>query len=150
MSFREGLLQARGQIVFILALTISTGVIIWLEALDTEQRIQGRVQEALLQGAPRASGPLADRAEAALRRAEEAYARDSRASESRAALLTAQAAAVQLGLRRAEDLRSRTEEVLAGIEADRTPATPGLAAALTAAGAVMPALRERIARLPAG
>ena len=47
MTFREGLLQARGQIVFILALAISTGVIIYLESLDTDSRIRSRVEDSL-------------------------------------------------------------------------------------------------------
>ncbi len=150
MIFREGLLQARGQIVFILALGISTGVIIYLEALDTEDRIRGRVQEALVGsgGAAPTAAPVAERARAALRRAEEAYAANRAAPDARAAMLTSLSAAVQLGLMGSGEARPRAEEILAAIEADRTPPSPLLASALSAASAAFPALQGRIGRLP--
>ena len=150
MIFREGLLEARGQIVFILALAISTGVIIYLEALDTEDRIRGRIQEALVgdRSSVAAPGPVADRARAALRQAEAAYAADRAAPDARAALLTALAGAVQLGTLAAAEARPRAEEVLAAVEADRSASPPGLAAALGVTAAVFPDLQERIGRLP--
>src|SRR5687768_14589972 len=40
MSFGEGLLRARGQIAFLLALACSTIAIIYLETLDVEGRIR--------------------------------------------------------------------------------------------------------------
>jgi hypothetical protein len=148
--FREGLLEARGQIVFILALTVSTAVIIYLEALDTEDRIRGRIEEALVGGgaAVSAPAPIADRARAALRRAEEAFAANPAAPESRAALLTALAGAVQLGALGAGEARPRAQAVLAAVEADGAAPPPGLAAALGVAAAAFPDLQERIARLP--
>lgn len=151
MVFREGLLQARGQIVFILALAVSTGVIVYLEALDTEDRIRGRIQEALVGPGPAAvAGPVAERARAALRRAEEAYTADRNAPEARAALLAALSTAVQLRLVGAAEALPRAEEVVAAVEADRTAPPPALVAALSAAAAAFPDLQARIARLPAG
>ena len=47
MKFSEGLLRARGQIVFILALALSMAIIIRLEALSTEERIQAEVAQRL-------------------------------------------------------------------------------------------------------
>ena len=150
MIFREGLLEARGQIVFILALTVSTAVIIYLEALDTEDRIRGRIEEALVgdRAAVSAPAPIADRARAALRQAEEAFAANQAAPEARAALLTALAGAVQLGTLAPGEARPRAQAVLAAVEADRTAPPPGLAAALGVAAATFPDLQERIARLP--
>lgn len=46
MSFIEGLRIARGQIVWILALAVSTAVIVHLEQLDTEDRINARLLAA--------------------------------------------------------------------------------------------------------
>jgi hypothetical protein len=148
---REGLLQARGQIVFILALAVTTGVIIYLEALDTEDRIRGRIEEALVGSRASAAPvpePVAERARAALRRAEEAFAADRLAPDARATLLTALSAAVQLGLVGPAEARPRADEVLAAIESDGTPPPPQLAAALSAAAAAFPPLQERIGRLP--
>ncbi|HEX2554973.1 MAG TPA: hypothetical protein VHL98_14835 [Microvirga sp.] len=151
MIFREGLLEARGQIVFILALAISTGVIIYLEALDTEERIRGRIDAALVGSRPAPAAvpePVADRARAALRRAEEAYTAAPAAPEARAALLTALAGAVQLGVVAAGETRPRVETVLAAIESDRAAPPTGLAAALGVVAAAFPDLQERIGRLP--
>jgi hypothetical protein len=47
MMFSEGLLRARGQIVFILALAVSMVIIVGLEALSTEERIQAEVEQRL-------------------------------------------------------------------------------------------------------
>lgn len=46
MSFTEGLRIARGQIAWILALAMSTAVIVHLEQLDTEDRINARLLAA--------------------------------------------------------------------------------------------------------
>ncbi len=151
MIFKEGLLQARGQIVFILALAVSTGAIIYLETLDTEDRIRGRIEEALAGSRVAAASvpePVAERARAALRRAEEAFAADRRARDAQATLLTALSAAAHLGLVGPAEARSRADDVLAAIEAEPAPPTPLLAAALSAAAAAFPPLHERIGRLP--
>ncbi len=62
VTFRDGLLKARGQLTFIAALAISTGIIIYLEALDTESHIQGRVATELSRqrNAPATISPAID------------------------------------------------------------------------------------------
>jgi len=144
------LLQARGQIVFIAALAVSTAIIIKLESLDTDSRIRSRVEESLVR--ERGSLPpdaLRERAVATLRRAEESYARAPNAPENRAGFLTALAGAVLLGSVERAQATPRAEEVLRAIEADPAPPQPALAAALSATAAAFPALQERIGRLPA-
>lgn len=152
--FRDGLLKARGQIAFVLALAISTGVIIYLEALDTEQRIQARVEEEI---ARRGAGPRETashlrqvsaetrRAVAtALRQAEEAYAASPTAPEAVAALLTALSTAVQTGLLSHPDALPRAEGALSGLPAQAGTPPPVLAAAMSASLATFPSLQGRI------
>lgn len=149
MAFRDGLLQARGQIVFILALTITTAIVIHLETLDTGHRIRTSVEESL--GRERGSvvpQALRNRADAALRRAEAAYAGAPNAVENRAAVLAALAGAAQSGALDHEQARTRADAVLRSIEADASPPAPVLAAALSAAAVAFPALQERIGQLP--
>jgi hypothetical protein len=149
VAFRDGLLQARGQIVFIFALAVSTGVIIYLESLDTDSRIRSRVQESLVQERRNAAPQeVRDRASAALRRAEEAYGAAPNAAESRAGLLAALAGATQLGSLDREPAQTRAEAVLRSVEADQAPPAPVLAGALSATAAAFPDLQDRIARLP--
>lgn len=149
VTFRAGLLQARGQIVFIAALAVSTAVIIRLESLDTDSRIRNQVEESLVR--ERGNIPpavLRERAAAALRQAEEAYARSPNTSENRAGVLTALAGAVLLGSMERGQAAARLDEVLRAVEADPAPTAPVLAAALSATAAAFPALQERIGRLP--
>jgi hypothetical protein len=150
VTFGEGLLQARGQIVFILALAISTGVIIYLESLDTDSRIRSRVEDSLARerGGSGASQALRDRAGVTLRRAEEAYSAAPNVAESRAALLVALAGAVELGALDRDEARSRAEGIVQALEREAGPVPPILASALTAAAAAFPSLQDRIARLP--
>ncbi len=92
--------------------------------------------------------PVAERARAVLSWAEETYAADRSAPDTRASLLTALSAAVHLGVVPPGEARPRVEEVLTAIEADRTPPTPLLAAALASATAAFSGLQGRISRLP--
>ncbi len=151
MSFRQGLLAARGQIAFVSALAACTAVIIHLENLDTEERIRERVAAELARG-PAAVASPAGRAlgEAALRRAEEAHGARPDAPEAQAALLTALSAAVQLGALEAEAARPRVEALLGRAEGSDAPPPPALAAGLSAAAAAFPGLRERIGRIRIG
>ncbi|HYF56222.1 MAG TPA: hypothetical protein VEA41_18355 [Salinarimonas sp.] len=138
MSFRDNLLKARGQIAFISALAVSTAVIIHLENLDTEGRIQARLTGAAPAAVPET---VRSRAEDALRRAREAHAAAPGADETRAALLVAASAAVQAGaLPQADGLA--LAHAAAG---DGRAATPALAAAMAQAAMTFPALRERLA-----
>lgn len=156
MSFRDGLLKARGQIAFILALAISTGVIIKLEALDTEERIQARVAEqlALREAASHTSGitavPASSEARTAvmkaLRRAEEAFAASPSAPEPVAALLTALSAAVQVGVLSAAEALPRAEGALASLPAQTGSPPPVLEAAMSAALVSFPSLQGRVSQ----
>jgi hypothetical protein len=150
LTFREGLLKARGQITFIAALTISTGIIIYLETLDTEERIQGRVATELARqrNAPPSISPAIDaRVKANLQRSEEIYSTDPTAATARAALLAALASAVQLSILRPEDGLTRAQRVLADMESQTGEVTPVLVSALGAAAVAFPSLQDRIAGL---
>jgi hypothetical protein len=155
VSFRQGLLAARGQIAFVSALAVCTAVIIHLENLDTEERIRERVATELARGQAPASPPAAspaDRAvaDAALRRAEEAHGARPESPDAQAALITALSAAVQLGALEAETARPRVEALLGGAEGADAAPPPALAASLSAAAAAFPGLRERIGRIRIG
>ncbi len=153
MTFRAGLLKARGQITFIAALVISTGVIIYLEALDTEDRIQSRVAAELARQKG-SSAPVSSSLEASVRtsleRAQAAYAADPAATANRAALLISMSSAVQLGILPQDEGRSGAERVLNDMERQRGEPSAVLASALGAAAIAFPALQERIAGLSAG
>ncbi len=151
MSFREGLLKARGQITFIVALALSTGVIIYLEALDTEERIQSRVtaEVARQRNAPPVSPPIEAAVRANLARAEQAYAADPNNAAHRAALLTSLSSAVQLGIRRPDEGLAGAQKVLDGIESQRGDQNPVVGSALGVAALAFPSLQDRITRLSA-
>ena len=150
MSFRTGLLNARGQITFIIALALSTGVIIYLETLDTEARIQGQVAAELARqrNAPASIEPRIDAVmRENLSRSEEAFTADPDAAANRAALLVSLSSAVQLSILRPEDGLSRVEKVLSGMERQRNETTPVLVSALGATAVAFPSLQNRIAGL---
>ncbi|MBM6582142.1 hypothetical protein ILT44_18225 [Microvirga sp. BT689] len=150
MIFREGLLKARGQITFIAALAISTGIIIYLETLDTEERIQGRVAAELARqrNAPPSISPAIDaRVRANLQRSEEVYSAEPDAAVSRAALLVSLASAVQLSILKPEDGLTRVQRIIADMERQKGEVTPVLVSALGAAAVAFPSLQGRIAGL---
>jgi hypothetical protein len=150
LTFREGLLKARGQITFIVALALSTGVIIYLEALDTEERIQSRVTTELARqrNAPATVSPSIEAAvRANLTRAEQAYAADPGNEAHRAALLTSLSSAVQLGIRKPDEGLSGAQRILDEIEGQPGDRNPAVASALGAAALAFPSLQERIAKL---
>ncbi|MCD6070010.1 MAG: hypothetical protein K0S42_526 [Microvirga sp.] len=150
MTFREGLLKARGQITVIAALAISTGIIIYLETLDTEQRIQGRAATELARqrNAPLSISPeISAKVRANLQRSEEIYSSEPNAAASRAALLTSLATAVQLSILRPEDGLTRVQKVIADMERRTGEVTPVLVSALGAAAVAFPSLQDRIANL---
>ena len=150
MIFREGLLEARGQIVFILALTISTAVIIYLEALDTEDRIRGRIEEALVGGGaaapPRPPSRIAPVRPCAGPRRPSRRTRPPR----RPARRSSRPWPARCSSERSAPARQRprAEAVLAAVEADRRRAAAGPRRRPRAAAAAFPDLQERIARLP--
>lgn len=150
MSFRTGLLNARGQITFIIALALSTGVIIYLETLDTETRIQGQVATELARqrNAPATVEPRIDAAvRENLNRSEEAYGADPNAAANRAAILVSLSSAVQLSILKPEDGLSRAQAVLSDIERQKNELTPVLVSALGATAVAFPSLQNRITGL---
>lgn len=150
MGFRTGLLNARGQITFIIALALSTGFIIYLETLDTEERIQGRVATELARqrNAPPSISPVIHtRVRDNLQKSEEAYASNSSLAANRAALLVSLASAVQLSILRPEDGLTRAQRVMADMERQTGEVTPVLVSALGAAAVAFPSLQDRIAGL---
>jgi hypothetical protein len=150
LIFRENLLKARGQITFIAALAISTGIIIYLETLDTEERIQGRVAAELARQrhAPPNISPAVDaRVRANLQRSEEVYSAEPNAAAPRAALLVSLASAVQLSILKPEDGLARVQRVLADMERQKGEVTPVLASALGAVAVAFPSLQDRAAGL---
>jgi hypothetical protein len=150
VTFKEGLLKARGQITFVTALAVSTGIIIYLEALDTEARIQARVAAEMSRqrsAAAPAPQPLQAAVGAALREAQANYESDPGAAASRAALLTSFSSAVQLGVLGPEDGLARVGRLLDEMEQRPGERTSALVSALGAAAAAFPTLQDRIARL---
>ncbi|MBJ6127110.1 hypothetical protein [Microvirga splendida] len=150
MGFRTGLLNARGQITFIIALAVSTGFIIYLETLDTEARIQGRVATELARqrNAPPVISPAIDaRVRANLQRSEEIYAAEPDAATARAALLSSLASAVQLSILKPEDGLARAQRVIADMERQTGDIPPVLMSALGNAAVAFPTLQDRIASL---
>jgi hypothetical protein len=148
VTFREGLLKARGQITFVAALAISTGIIIHLEALDTEERIQARVAAEISrqkENAAAAPQPLRAAVGVALRQAEEAYARDPAAN--RALLLTSVSGAARLGVMETSEGLARIGKALDSIEQNPGERSAALVSALGVAAAAFPTLQDRIARL---
>jgi hypothetical protein len=147
VTFKEGLLKARGQIAFIAALAVSTGVIVYLEALDTEQRIQSRVAEHLSRqpAAPTSVPPSVEAAiRASLRRSEEAYTADPAAGANKAAMLVSLSTAAQLGLLNRDEGLARARTIVDGVGAQPDAV---LSSAMAAAAVAFPALQERVSTL---
>jgi hypothetical protein len=135
------------------ALAVSTGIIIYLETLDTQTRIQNQVSTELARqrNAPASVSPSTQAAiKANLLAAQSAYATNPGVANNRAALLLSVSSAVQLGILRPEDGFAQAQKVLDEIE--RRPGEPGpvLASALGVAALAFPTLQDRIAKLNAG
>ena len=145
MTFREGLLKARGQIAFIIALVLSTAVIMYLEGLDTEERIQSRVSAELArQSETSVSPPLRTAVTTGMRRAQEAYEHEPDAAANQGSLLTFVASAVQLGIIGSAEGLSQVEKILDRLEQKSGEHHATLASALSVTAATFPALQDRI------
>ena len=150
MTFREGLLKARGQIAFVTALLLSTAFIIYLETLDTEERIQSRVSAELARqrGAPASISPsLRTAVTAAMRKAQEAYEQEPDAAANRASLLTSVSSAVQLGIIGSAEGHPQIQRILDDIERKPGERNATLASALAVTAATFPSLQDRVSRL---
>lgn len=149
MSFREGLLRARGQIAFLLALVGSTVAIIHLETVDAEARIREQ-----LVGELGASGRIlgAGSSELALaaRTAIDA-ARDGLTNQDsvalRAATLNAAVVGISRGIGPAEAHRQEADQVLSLIENGDSQQIRALAPALVLLAAAMPEFEPRVLAL---
>jgi hypothetical protein len=141
VSFKENLIKARGQIVFIVALVVSVVAIIWLEAFDPVPPRNGPPELR-----PMPESVLAA-AGAALKSAEADYAADPRSETALAAMLTALATAVQVGLLTEAEGSNRVEQIVIEMEAKNARDGPMLTAALSLAAATFPRLQQRIAAL---
>lgn len=153
MTFKEGLLKARGQITFIVALALSTGVIIYLETLDTEARIQQRVTAELARrgGTGAMPSPALDSSvRQTLRQAEEAYAADPAAAANRAAILMSLSTAVQLGILTPDEGKSRVRVVMDRMAQQRGETSVALASALQAVAVTFPDLQAQTTALENG
>jgi hypothetical protein len=150
VTFREGLLKARGQIAFVTALVLSTAFIIYLEALDTEERIQSRVSAELArQRSPQASmsPPLLSAVTAAMHRAQDAYKQEPDAAANRASVLTSVSSAVQLGIIGSAEGHDRVQRILDDMERKPGEQSATLASALAVTAATFPSLQDRVSRL---
>jgi hypothetical protein len=150
VTFKEGLLKARGQIAFVTALVLSTAFIIYLETLDTEERIQSRVSAELARqrgAAASVSPPLVSAVTTAMRRAQEAYRQEPEAAASRASLLSSVSSAVQLGIIGSAEGHSQIQQVLDDMERKPGERNVPLASALAVTAATFPSLQDRVSRL---
>lgn len=150
MTFKEGLLKARGQITFITALAISTVVIVYLEALDTEDRIQSRLATELTR--QRSNGiavspSLQAAVTSALGRSQEAYMQNPGTAAARAAMLTSLSSAVQLSIVRMDEGLAQVRKVLDDIEQRPGEQSAVLASALAVTAATFPSTQDRIGSL---
>lgn len=106
MKFSEALIGARGQIAWILALTLSTAAIIHLERLDI-----GNQQAAEAAAAQATDARLAGEAQAALAEAEARLAASPSDATVVASLLLALSTAVQAGVLEPNEGHLRADEL---------------------------------------
>jgi hypothetical protein len=150
MKFREGLLQARGQIAFLLALACSMSVIIYLETLNASERIRAQVvAEAGMTG--QSVEPRSDNLTAAVRLAIDnnrvAFDGDPGAPAYQAGMLNAAVLGIAFGVGPVEDKKKDAETVLALIEAGNRQDLWALAPALGLLAAAVPEFESRVLAL---
>lgn len=148
MGFREGLLRARGQIAFLVALVCSTGVIIYLEMLDAEGRIRDQVTASLVTSGQDALSPdLKGIAETTVDRARQDFAIDPQATANRAAVLNGTVLGIAQGVGSAAQHRVDAEKVLDLLESEPREQTDAVAPALALQAAAIPAYEPRVSAL---
>lgn len=153
MTFKDGLLKARGQITFVAALAISTGIIIYLENLDTEARIQSRIASELARrgGTNATTSPALEiSVRQTLQQAQDAYAADPAASANRAAILVSLSTAVRLGVLTQDEGLTRVRKVVDELAQRPRDRNVELSSALQAVAATFPSLQERVVTLQSG
>jgi hypothetical protein len=150
MSFREGLLQARGQIIFIAALACSTAVIVELEYLDTTNRIRQQVLAAASttgETTGALSPTLAEIASSIIDQGRDAYVADPREPGARAAALNAAVLGLAHGLGQAREHLNAIEQIVSELEAGTRQDVAPVAPALLLTAAAIPDLEGRIFEL---
>ncbi|MHA6691314.1 hypothetical protein [Devosia sp. A449] len=150
MKFSEGLLRARGQIAFLLALACSMAVIIYLETLNTSERIRAQVvAEAGMSG--QSLEPRSDNLTVAVRLAIDnnrvAFTDDPGAPTNRAGMLNAAVLGLAFGVGPAEVQKQEADAVLALIEAGNPQEVWALAPALGLLAATVPEFESRVLSL---
>jgi hypothetical protein len=128
MNFRDGLVQARSQIAFILALILSTAAIVYLERSD---------QDTLTMTAEDRRIALAQLSAARM-------GMPSRDPDRLADLLVALVTAHKAGAAPASEISRDLESILT--EAGKTPSSAKLRGAMLLAGMTFPHLRTQIAQ----
>lgn len=150
MSFRDGLLRARGQIAFLVALIASTAVIIFLETLDAEGRIREQVVASLAVGGEAKVAPSADleaTVEAALGSARDAYALDPQSRANQAAVLNAAVLGIARGIGSSAQHRLDAETVLNLLEGETPGEAQAVAPALVLLAVAVPEYQPRVSAL---
>jgi hypothetical protein len=148
MNFRQGLLRARGQIAFLLALVCSTGAIIYLETLDAEGRIRDQVVASVaVSGEDEFATGLRAMTEAAILKARGDFARDPKAALNRAGVLNASILAIAQRIGSASQHRLDAEEILEMLEGEPPEQASAIAPALTLLAAAIPDFQPRVSAL---
>ncbi|NGP16450.1 hypothetical protein [Devosia aurantiaca] len=147
MSFRDGMLQARGQIVFIAALLCSTAAIVYLEYFDTTGRIRDQVIAAQATTGSKAPVLAPDFVGTAMQMGEDAYGADPSTAGNRAAALNAAVLGLSQGLGQPAQHRQSLEQVIATLEAEAPSAAQEVAPALALVAAAVPDLEPRVRAL---
>lgn len=148
MGFKQGLLRARGQIAFLVALACSTGVIIYLETLDAEGRIRDQVVASIAASGEQELAPdLEGAIRTAVDRAREEFTRDPQAAASRAAVLNVTVLGIAQGIGSAAQQRLDAEEVLDLLESEPPEQAEAVAPALALLAAAVPDFLPRVSAL---
>jgi hypothetical protein len=153
MKFSEGLLRARGQIAFLLALACSMAVIIYLETINASERIRAQVvAEAGITG--QSLEPRSDDLTAAVRLAINnnrlAFDGDPGVPANQAGMLNAAVLGIAFGVGTVEEQKKDAEAVLTLIEAGNRQDLWALAPALGLLATAVPEFETRVLALLGG
>ena len=143
--FQNGLLKARRQIAFTLALVLSTSGIIYLETIDAEERIRDHVTAEMATGADSETrSPALEQAlRGTIERSVSRYTAAPELAETQAPLLVAAALGIAHEIGDHNSHYRRVEEVLARLEREPSLRTDELGAALALIAGALPQLEAR-------
>ncbi|SFV27909.1 hypothetical protein SAMN05216456_0391 [Devosia crocina] len=147
MSFREGLLQARGQIAFTAALIVSTAAIIYLEGIDTTARIREQVVADIAVTGSAGQPDVRSRSalEAAVDSGRTVYEANPQVPFAQAAALNAAVLGVSQGIGVVAEHHRLVDEIIGTLETSGADAAIHPALGLVAAA--MPQFETRISPL---